>query len=54
MGIFNNLFGSKKQPQLEKENIEEEVSDEVKRLKSRDSNKDSIFLEKKINIAQSG
>jgi len=49
MGIFNNLFGSKKQPQSEKENREEEVPDEVKRLKSRDGNKDSIFFYKTLN-----
>ncbi len=44
MGLFNNLFGSKNKQNMDKKNVENEVPDEVKKLKSRDRNQDTIYF----------
>jgi len=44
MGLFKNLFGSKNKQNMDKKNVENEIPDEVKELKSRDRNQNTIYF----------
>jgi len=49
MGLFNNLFGSKKQTEPEKKNIAEDIPAEIKSLKSRDTKKGAEYFYVTLN-----